>query len=122
MLPAAIADLEEKKKIALLAAAGKSNRQIGREIGRAANTVKKHLQVPEVIADVQDMQLVLADRFEQTSLRALDFITDEKLDKSSARDLGILAGVCLDKSRVITGQSTQNVAVLIANAVIESDE
>ena len=62
----------------------------------------------------------LTESFNEVARRSLAAIDDEKLEKSSARDLGILAGVCVDKARLISGQSTSNTAILFASAVIEA--
>jgi hypothetical protein len=66
-----------------------------------------------VIATKAEIEYQPADLFAEKAHRALKKISDDKLEKSSAHDLGILAGVCVDKSRLITGQSTSNSGVML---------
>lgn len=113
-------DAHEKQNIAALAASGKSQRAIARATGRDNKTVAKVLKEPGVIATREEIEKQLAESFMDVAKRALCAIDDVKLDKSNARDLGILAGVCLDKSRIINGRSTSNIAVIMATAAIEA--
>ena len=46
-------------------------------------------------------------------LRCRGYITDEKLEKASAKDLEIMRSICHDKERLEGGESTENVAVII---------
>lgn len=106
--------------MALLAAHGASTTKISKQTGLHHNTVKKVLQEPSVVATRNDIERQLAALFSETAHRALKKISDEKLEKSSARDLGILAGVCVDKNRLITGQSTSNSSILL-QAIMDSE-
>jgi len=110
-------DKATQNSVALLAAHGASNSKISKQTGLHHNTVKKVLLEPAVIATRKEIEEQLAGLFSETANRALNKISDEKLEKSSARDLGILAGVCVDKNRLITGATTANIAVLYASAV-----
>lgn len=103
-------DLAEIEAVKLQLAAGKSIRAVARNTGRARDTVSQIKQRHE--SDIQEIQARLADKFLDTAERALTHITDEKLQTANARDLGILSGVMVDKSRLLSGESTQNVAVL----------
>lgn len=58
----------------------------------------------------------LAEMFEGTARRAILHINEEKLSNASARDLGVLAAVCVDKHRLISGLSTENHLVVHAAA------
>jgi hypothetical protein len=64
----------------------------------------------------------LAEMFEGVARRAILHVSDEKLAAASARDLGILAGVSVDKQRLIAGLSTENHLVLHAAACFSSAE
>lgn len=103
-------DTEEREAIKLQLAAGKSISAVSRNMGRSRDTVSRVKQRHE--SDIQEIQARLADKFLDTAERALTHITDEKLQTANARDLGILSGVMVDKSRLLSGESTQNVAVL----------
>ena len=105
-------DKTTQNNVALLAAHGASPTKICKQTGLHHNTVKKVLQEPSVIATQRKIEEQLAEMFADTSRRARQAISDDELDKSSARDLGILAGVCVDKNRLLTGQSTSNLSLL----------
>ncbi len=114
-------DKTTQNNVAILAAQGASVTRISKQTGLHHNTVKKVLAEPAVIATREEIEGQLAALFSETAHRALKKISDDKLEKSSARDLGILAGVCVDKNRLITGQSTSNQAILL-KAIFEADE
>jgi hypothetical protein len=103
-------DLAEIEAVKLQLAAGKSIRAVARNTGRSRDTVTQIKKRHE--SDIQEIQARLADSFFETAERALTHITDEKLQTANARDLGILSGVMTDKARLLSGESTQNVAVL----------
>ena len=69
-----------------------------------------------MIATREEIEGQLADLFAETAHRSLKKISDEKLEKSSARDLGVLAGIAIDKHRLITGQSTSNTSIMVSAA------
>jgi hypothetical protein len=103
------------QRIASLYAVGKSATSIAKEIGRSKGAVihaVRHNDTVKVLIDEQREEL--ADLFDQVTRQALLHITGEKLEKSSARDLGVLAGIALDKTRLLSGQSTTNLSVLLA--------
>jgi hypothetical protein len=109
----------EKQKIALLAAAGKSQRAIGRTLGRDNETIALALKDPKTQKLKAVVEEELSIMFSHVAKRALSTIDDEKLERSSARDLGILAGVSIDKHRLISGQSTSNASIML-QAVMSS--
>jgi predicted DNA-binding protein YlxM (UPF0122 family) len=105
--------------------AGQSFQEIATAQGVSKSTVHdriapliKALPNAEEMAEIHKTQ---ADCYAVLAYRAVHAITNEKLENSSARDLSIVAGVATDKSRLISGQSTQNTAVIVAAAVIEAD-
>jgi hypothetical protein len=114
-------DKATQNNVALLAAHGASKTKISRQTGLHHKPVAKVLAEPSDVATVEQIEGELAEMFMDTSRRAICAISDDKLEKSSARDLGILAGVCIDKNRLIRGTSTENIAVLMARMVIEAD-
>ncbi|NJD37378.1 MAG: hypothetical protein FIA89_03505 [Geobacter sp.] len=103
-------DLLETETIKAALAAGKSVRHVSKLTGRSRPTIDK--VKADHKEDIQAMSERLADSFFETAERALAHISDEKLSNSNARDLGILSGVMVDKARLLSGESTQNVAVL----------
>jgi IS30 family transposase len=114
-------DIEEKQKIAALAATGKSQRAIGRATGRDNKTIAKVLKESAVIAAKEKIEERLADKFELLTEAILDSVSEDDLLKASLQQKSISAATMLDKSRLIRGQSTMNTAVIVASAVIEAD-
>ncbi|MEI6208496.1 MAG: hypothetical protein WCP20_17095 [Desulfuromonadales bacterium] len=110
-------DLAEQTKIAELFAAGKTYFSIGKAINRDPKTVKLALSRPEVQQMVDDQRQELGEMFAQLSRRALEKISDEALEKSSAYQLATIAAIALDKNRLIDGRSTANIAVLLSQHV-----
>lgn len=113
-------DKTTQNNVAILAAHGASVTKISKQTGLHHNTVKKVLQEPTVIALKEGAEQQLADLFAETANRALKKITDEKLDAANAQQLGVLAGICTDKNRLLSNKSTDNVS-LFFRIVEESD-
>lgn len=111
---------EEKQKVAILAANGKSQRAIGRALDRDNKTVAKVLKEPGVIADKAKFEERLADKFEQLTEAILDSVSEDDLLKASLQQKSISAATLLDKSRLIRDKSTQNIAVVMASTAVEA--
>ena len=106
----------ERKQIIELASLGKTPHTIGKLLNRSPHTVRTALRLPEAREQVQDRQERLADKFEQLSERILDAVCDADLEKASLQQKAVSAGVMLDKSRLIRGNSTHNLAHIFALA------
>ena len=115
-------DVMEKQQIATLAATGKSNRAIARATGRDPKTVASTLKQPEVIEMRENAQELLADKFEQRAETIVDSITTGDIERASLQQKAVSAGILLDKSRLIRGQSNVNIAVMMASLVVEATE
>lgn len=113
-------DLLEKEAIKTALAAGKSVRHVSKLTGRSRPTIDK--VKADYKEDIQALSERLADSFFETAERALAHISTEKLMNSNARDLGVLAGICTDKGRLISGASTENFVLIHATACIKSAE
>lgn len=111
----------EKHQTALLAAQGKSNRAIGRKLGRSDMTVAKVLREPEVIATKENIQERLAGKYEKMAEAILDSISEDDLLKASLQQKSISSATLLDKSRLINGQSTSHQAILL-RSIFDADE
>ena len=112
---------EERFKIAHLAALGQAPTRIAASIGRDKTTVLNAVRNDEqVIKLIGEQRESLAELFEDVARRALMKITDEKLESANCRDLGVLAGISVDKFRLISGASTMNHLVLHAQACFEA--
>lgn len=115
---------EEKKEIAMLRAQGGSYHSIGKAINRSEHTVKKALGDPEVKEDVRTNQARLADKYAALAERIADAVTDDDIKKASLQQMATASGIFIDKSRLLSGQSTENTGVLVklVIAACESDQ
>lgn len=104
-------DKVTQNNVAILSAHGASITKISKQTGLHHSTVKKVLQEPTVIALKENAEQQLADLFAETANRALNKITDEKLESSNAQQLGVLAGICTDKNRLLSNKSTDNMSL-----------
>lgn len=113
---------EEKQQAVLLAAQGMTPHAIGKALRRDEKTVKKELKKPETQLQVVDAQVHLAGLFEQRAVEYMESITTEDILKMDAYKRTLSAGIAIDKARLIKGQTNVNMAVVIAQACIESME
>ena len=103
---------------------GMSYQDIAIAQGVAKQTV--HDRISPILQSLADPRILETYRSKQSDIidgltaRTLANITDEKLLNSTAKDLGILSAVMIDKSRLISGLSTSNTALLVASAVREN--
>ena len=68
------------------------------------------------IAKIYENEITgLADRIVDKCGKILDAMTEKKLDESSLSQLALSFGICTDKMRLLTGQSTNNVAFRFNN-------
>src|SRR5271157_854321 len=111
--PRTLMTTEQQAKATTLAAAGWAQERIAKTIGRSRNAVKHYLDKPEAIAIVRDERQELVEIYRETARACVVAIDDEKIAKSSALQLATASGICLDKSLLLDGKPTVNVAVLV---------
>src|SRR5271157_307856 len=111
--PRTLMTTEQQAKATTLAAAGWSQNKIAKTIGRSRNAVKHYLEKPEAIAIVRDERQELVGIYREKARDCVVAIDDEKISKSSALQLATASGICLDKSLLLDGKPTVNVAVLL---------
>src|SRR5664280_2849487 len=104
---------EQQQQITTMAAAGYSQTKISKTIGKGRNMVKRHLEAPETIAMVRDEQAELVELYRTKARDCVAAIDDEKIAKASALQLATSSGILLDKSLLLSGKPTQNVAVIV---------
>ena len=104
---------EQQQQITTLAAAGYSQTRISKTIGKGRNMVKRHLETPEAIAQVREERTELVELYRQKARDCVAAIDDEKIAKASALQLATSSGILLDKSLLLSGKPTQNVAVIV---------
>src|SRR5271157_2474572 len=105
--------VEQRQQITTMAAAGWSQNKIAKTIGRSRNAVKHYLDKPEAIAAIVDERQELVEIYREKARDCVVAIDDEKIAKSSALQLATASGICLDKSLLLDGKPTVNVAVLV---------
>jgi hypothetical protein len=103
--------VEEVAKAKSFSALGYSCRHIARELGRSPHTVARLLKTPEVIAEVSTQKLELADLFEKLTRETLESITTSDIEEASLLQRVTSAGIMVDKTRLLRGESTSNIDV-----------
>jgi hypothetical protein len=104
--------LEEREKIKLMIANGATYNSVARELKRAPKTIKKCATEPDMAVEISEQRKDLAAWYEDMTRRMLSSITDEDIKKINAYQRMVSAGIATDKMRLLTDQSTENVAVL----------
>jgi hypothetical protein len=105
--------VEQRQQAITMAAAGHSCNKISKAIGKDRASIKRHLDTPEAIEQVREERTELVELYRQKARDCVAAIDDEKIAKASALQLATSSGILLDKSLLLSGKPTQNVAVLI---------
>jgi predicted transcriptional regulator len=105
--------IEEQHQVTTMSAAGYSLNKIAKTIGRSSKAVRNYLGTDEAIAEVRDERQELVEIYREKARACVVAIDNDKIAKSSVLQLATSSGILLDKSLLLTGKPTQNVAVLI---------
>jgi hypothetical protein len=105
--------VEQKEQATVMCAAGHSSNKIAQATGRNRAAIKRYLDTPEAIAEVQDERAELVDIYRDRARACVVAIDDEKIQKASALQLATSSGILLDKSLLLSGKPTQNVAIIV---------
>ena len=101
--------------------AGQSYRQIAKVHGVHESTVHQSiaplLKALPSASEMAEMKASLADHATVTAYKTIASITDEVIDKAGLQARATTAAILIDKSRLLTGESTQNIAILVSSAV-----
>lgn len=93
---------------------GMSTSEIAKRLSMHNNTVQRIVDRIDKYKPVMDhFKINKADLFAIEQMEYLDHITEEKLQKTSARDLAAMAKMAWEKERVERGESVDNVAVIV---------
>jgi predicted transcriptional regulator len=103
----------QKQEAVVLAAAGYAPSRVAKTMGKSRLMVKRHLEAPETIAMVRDEHAELVELYRQKARDCVAAIDDDKIAKASALQLATSSGILLDKSLLLSGKPTQNVAVIV---------
>lgn len=105
---------EKKAIVKTLADAGVPYRKIKEvtsvSLGHISNIIKEFESNRKLVEYYKKNRADLLT-FDQLTYRS--YITKEKLEKASARDLELMRGITYDKERLTRGESTENVHVII---------
>lgn len=104
---------QERQQIITGAAAGLSENRIAKQIGRSRKLVHDVIQKPETQVAISDERAELAEICKQTAHRIISSIDDTDIEKASLQQKAVSAGIMVDKSLLLAGEPTQNVAVLV---------
>lgn len=101
--------------------AGQSYRQIAKAQGVDVSTAHRHLKpVLLQMPSVEEMAMVkqrAADLCAYQADRIIANITNDDIEKANLQQKATAAAILVDKSRLISGESTQNLAILVSSAV-----
>jgi len=112
---------EEKETAKVLFANGSTIFQIAQAMRRSSHAIKRCLAPEEVQLEIQDIKERLIRKYQEIAERCTDRLLEPgTLDQSSPRDLATISGISVDKSRLLSGQSTENVAIAL-NSLSEDE-
>ena len=104
--PRTIMTTEQQQQSVTLAAAGWSQERIAKATGRSRESIKRHLDKPEVMDMVVTEREEMIEIYRDRSRACAVAITDDKISKASALQLATASGILLDKSLLLSGQPT----------------
>jgi transposase len=108
--------ISDDKKVVVksLVDAGMSYQKVSEIVGVAkgsiTNIVREFEASRELVAYYEKNR---SDLLAHDQIVYRSYITPDKLEKASARDLEIMRGVCYDKERLERGKSTENVSAIV---------
>ena len=101
----------ELEQIKTLAASGMSHRTIGKTLGRNHRTIGRACAKPEMADKIEVAKDEIAILYEGLTRRLLVSISDVDIRRTGVYHRLIGAGICTDKTRLLRGESTQNLAL-----------
>ncbi|KAB0668952.1 hypothetical protein F6V30_14030 [Oryzomonas sagensis] len=111
------------KRIVAQLAAGNNKTQVAKNLNVSPNAVGQMLKRYGITdKHLESFKINRADIFAGLQETVAGSFSRADIKKASVRDRTILLGTLYDKERLERGQSTQNIAVRMASAVLESDE
>jgi len=115
-------DLEEIKTIETRIASGASIRSIARALKRSPETIRQFAKKPETQTVILALREKLAGQFEDVAIRSLTYISDKKLESSSASQLSVIAGIATDKSSGLRNLSPDSQPLVQINIRTEQSD
>jgi transposase-like protein len=96
---------------------GDSWRKVSEDLQISQSTIWKFVREAEVPENLDTVRKVLADKLLRTSVRAVDSISDEKLEAASAVQSATVAGICTQRANELTGGGAPNVSIAILQRI-----
>jgi hypothetical protein len=106
---------DERERVKVLAASGKSTHAVAKILDRSPHTVKKFLRQPETARQVGVARETLAGMFDDVAHRTLAGVSDEDVKKASLLQKMTSAGIAIDKAAMLRDElpPTINVQILL---------
>lgn len=101
-----VLDAVSTRRMNEMAAMAKQHSVIAEELGVSQQTVSRNLAKPENLAAVAEIKEALAVKCDAVANSALDLIDPVRLQKSSASQLAVIAGIMVEKSALLRGNRT----------------
>ena len=93
-------------------------RNVAKVLKRSPATIMKYTNKPTTLEEVNEMREEIAGDFEDLARRALGKISDEELDKTSAYQKTLIAGISSDKATLLRGMDRSEKMQPIINITI----
>lgn len=107
------ATTQERQQVITGAAAGLSENRIAKQIGRSRKLVHDIVGEPEVQRQIVDERAELSKLYRDKARQIVSSIDAADISKATLQQKSISTGILLDKSLLLAGEPTQNVAVLV---------
>ena len=104
---------EEKQQITTFSAAGWPPFRIAKHMNRNRHTIKKYLDTPEAVTVVREERAELVEIYREKARDILVSIDAETINKANLLQRATSSGIFLDKSLLLQGRPTQNVAIIV---------
>jgi len=102
--------MEQRKTIEVLKAAGEPLKKIEKAVGRSTKTIKAYAERPEVREEIESLREKMAGMFDDLATRMVESILPEDIRGINAYQRTVAAGIAVDKSRLLRGESTSNIS------------
>ena len=109
----------ELEQVKVLRASGMTCYAVAQRLGRSHHTIAAACRKPEMAAEIEKVKATLAGRFENVALRMLTAISDKDINALDGYKKTLSAAIAADKYRLLSGQSTANLAI---HEIIEAIE
>lgn len=114
--------VEELEKVKTLYASGVTPHAIAQQLGRSQHTIQKALDSKGVLEEVKEIRKDLISKFENLAEQLIDSIKPADIEKASMLQRVTASGIAIDKSRLLSNQSTSNEAHFIVLNVPDTPE